>query len=71
VITDVEQGSEAAEKGLRPGTVILEIDQEEVSNPADVSKKIKEAQDRKKKSVLLFVQRRGGDRNFVPLRFKG
>jgi len=71
VITDVEQNSEAAEKGLRPGTVILEIDQEEVANPADVAKKIKEAQDRKKKSVLLFVQRRGGDRNFVPLRFKG
>jgi serine protease Do len=71
VVTDVEQGSEAAEKGLRAGTVILEVDQEEVNSPADVSKKIKEAQDKKKKSVLLFVQRRGGDRNFVPLRFKG
>jgi len=71
VITDVEAGSEAAEKGLRAGTVILEVDQEEVATPADVAKKIKEAQDRKKKSVLLFVQRRGGDRNFVPLRFKG
>jgi serine protease Do len=71
VVTDVEAGSEASEKGLRAGTVILEVDQEEVNSPADVSKKIKEAQDKKKKSVLLFVQRRGGDRNFVPLRFKG
>jgi serine protease Do len=67
VITDVAAASDAAEKGLRPGDVIVEISQEEVATPADVEKRIAGARDAGRKSVLLLVERQG-NLQFVPLR---
>ena len=56
----------AAEKGLKAGDVIVEISQEEVNSPADVKKKVDEARERNRKSVLLLVEGQGGLR-FVAL----
>jgi serine protease Do len=66
VITNVEPDSPAAEKGLRPGDVIVEISQEEVSAPGDVRKKVDEARERGRKSILLLVEGQSGLR-FVAL----
>jgi serine protease Do len=66
VISNVEQDGPAAEKGLRPGDVIVEISQEEVSSPGDVRKKVDEARERGRKSILLLVEGQGGLR-FVAL----
>jgi serine protease Do len=66
VVTAVTGGSPAAEKGLKPGDVIVEVGQAEVAAPADVAKKVTEARDGGRKSVLLLVES-GGDLRFVAL----
>jgi len=69
VVTRVADGSVAAEKGMRAGDVIVEINQSEIANPADVQNKVKEAQQAKRRSVLLLVDRQG-DQRFVALRIQ-
>jgi serine protease Do len=67
VITGVEPDSAAAEKSLRPGDVIVEVSQEEVSSPGEIAEKIREARDADRSSVLLKINR-NGDRRFVAVR---
>ncbi len=69
VIIDVDDGSAAAEKGIRAGDIIVEIAQEEVSSPGQILEKVKEAKDSNRKSVLLLVQR-SDDLRFVALRLE-
>ena len=68
VITEVSEGSTAGEENLRPGDVIVEVGQEEVHSPPEVTAKVNEAKDEDKKSVLLLIDRKG-DLRFVALRF--
>ncbi len=65
VITEVDQGGSAAEKGLQPGDVILEVDQESVSSPADVAERIRKARDDGYNVVTLLIQREGGQQWFA------
>jgi serine protease Do len=67
VVTAVEPSSIAAEKRIRPGEVILEVDQEPVSDPADVSKKMQSLKGRGKKSALFLVASAQGEVRFVAL----
>lgn len=69
VVTDVARDSIAREKGLRPGTLVVEINQEKVASPAEVAAKINEAREAGRRSVLLLVDQ-GGDLRFVALRIK-
>ena len=55
-IAEVDPTSDAAEKGLKPGDVILEVSGQIVSSPDDVISGIKKAQDLKRTAVLLHVQ---------------
>ncbi len=59
VITEVKEGSSGAEKGLKPGDVIVEVDQEEVSTPADVVEKVERAKSEGYRVVTLLVFRQG------------
>ena len=59
VITGVDDAGSAAEKGLRPGDVIVEVDQEEVSSPDEVAEKVKRARDEGYRVVTLLVFRQG------------
>ena len=68
VIVDVLEGSAAERESLRPGDVIVEVAQEEVSSPPEVAAKVGQAQQDAKKSVLLLIDR-SGDLRFVALRF--
>jgi serine protease Do len=68
VIVEVTDGSAAASESLRPGDVIVEVGQEEVSSPPEVAAKVGQAQQEDKKSVLLLIDR-SGDLRFVALRF--
>ncbi len=63
VVTDVEPNSPAAEAGLRPGDVILEINRKPVRNAEEAVA----ASDGLKDDVLLRVWSRGGSR-FVVLK---
>jgi serine protease Do len=67
VITAVDPRSEAAEKRLQVGEVLLEVNQEAVSDPADVLKKIKTLKGAGKKTALLIVANGQGDAHFVAL----
>ena len=67
VITGVSGDSAAAERGIRPGDIIVEVGQEEVSTPADVASKVRAIEQAGRKSALLLVQR-GGDLRFVAVR---
>ena len=65
VITKVDPDSDAADKGLQPGDVVLKIGSRIVKNPADVQSGIVEAQKGGRKSVLLLVARQSGGTGFV------
>ena len=69
VITEVAEGSTAADESLKPGDVIVEVGQEAVSSPPEVAAKVSQAQQEGKKSILLLIDRQG-DLRFVALRFK-
>jgi serine protease Do len=66
VITEVDEASEAFEKGLRAGDVITEAGQEKIEGIADLDARLAEVKDAGRKSLLLLV-RRGGDPRFVAL----
>jgi len=66
VVTSVDPGSAAAERGLKPGDVIEEVNHEAVANPADVAKAIANAKKAGgKKPALLLVSNGEGLSRFV------
>ena len=70
IVTGVDNGSDAAEKRLSAGDVIVEVAQESVTNGADVKKRIDQLKKDGKKSVLLLVSNGEGELRFVALALK-
>ncbi|MGH9553657.1 MAG: PDZ domain-containing protein, partial [Terriglobales bacterium] len=67
---DVDPSSDAADKGLKAGDVILQVAGQTVSEPADVAKVVKTAMDKAKDKdkVNVLVQVRTSDQTrFVAL----
>jgi serine protease Do len=67
IITNVDGASDAAEKRLSAGDVIVEVAQEAVSNAADIKKRVEQLKKDGKKSVLLLVSNADGELRFVAL----
>ena len=67
VVTAVEQNSPAAEKQLKPGDTIVEINQSTVTNAADVQKRVDQLKQEGRKSALFLVANADGDTRFVAL----
>ena len=67
LITDVEAGSVAAEKGIRAGSVLAEIAQEAVNTPKDVKRRLAELKKAGRKKALLLVAGSDGQLGFVVL----
>jgi serine protease Do len=67
VVTEVGGRGPAAEKGIRPGDVIVEISQEAVASPKDVADRIDAAKKAGRRSVLMLVENDRGLR-FVAIR---
>jgi serine protease Do len=65
LVTSVDPGSDAAEKRLSAGDVIVEVAQEAVSNAGDIKKRIEAIKKDGKKSVLLLVSNGEGELRFV------
>ena len=70
VIAEVEDGSVAADKGVKAGDVIVEIAQDSVSKPDDVVARIDELKDQGRKNALLMLSSKTGELRFVTLRMK-
>ena len=62
VVTAVKDDGNAAEKGIRPGDLVVEVNQEDVGTPGQVLERIRDAEKRGRKSVLLLLDRQGGPR---------
>jgi serine protease Do len=70
VIVEVAPGSPAAERDLRPGDVIVEVQQQRVNTPAEVQQRLERLRQQNRSVALLAVEGPGGQR-FVPLRLRG
>jgi serine protease Do len=67
LITGVDGTSDAAEKRLSAGDVIVEVAQEAVASAADIKKRLEQLKKDGKKSVLLLVSNADGELRFVAL----
>lgn len=69
VITDTDPNGEAMSKGIIPGDVITEINQQAIKKPSDLTGVIKAAKRQKRGSILLLLNR-DSDVRFVALKLK-
>jgi serine protease Do len=66
VITEVINGGSAAERNLKAGDVIVEVQQGEVTSPTDVQKRVDAAKKADRRFVLMLIQRQDGVQ-YIPL----
>jgi serine protease Do len=68
LVTGVDAASDAADKNISAGDVIVQVQQEVVTNVADVKKRLDELKkDGSRKRVMLAVSNPNGDLRFVAL----
>ena len=71
LVDDVDASSPAAQKGLKPGDVIIEAAEETVSKPEDLAKAVEKMKAVGRKAVLLRVEDGKGDLRFVAIPIEG
>jgi serine protease Do len=71
VITSIDPGSDAAEKGIRRGDVILSVNRVAVTTPAAVQAAVDTAKRAGRTSVLLLVKRGQAPEAFVGVDISG
>jgi serine protease Do len=62
LVTRVDPNSDAADKGLQPGDVLISVSNRSVHTPQDVQKSVADAHAQGRKSVLVLVAGSGGPR---------
>ncbi|MFP4536893.1 MAG: Do family serine endopeptidase [Dichotomicrobium sp.] len=67
VITDVAPDSEAVQRGIVPGTVIIEVSHKPVETPEDVSERIAELRELDDQTALLLLSADADGMRFVAL----
>ncbi len=69
VVTEVEEGSAAANRQIRPGDIIRKVGHEHVpvKRPSQVRKLVEDARKANRKTIIVLVEREGG-RRFVPIK---
>ncbi len=67
-IGEVEVGSNAADKGIKVGEIIVEVNQEAVSTPEDVVTRVNDLKKGGRKNALLMISSKEGDIRFVVVR---
>jgi serine protease Do len=68
-VTEVDPESDAAEKGIKAGDIILEIGGAAVTGPNDVADGIKKQVDMGRKAVMLYIKS-ADQRRIVPIQLK-
>ena len=67
VVTNVDPGTAAGDKNMRPGDVIVQVQGAPVKTPDDIARAV-DAAGKSGKPVALFLVSRGGDVTYVGLR---
>lgn len=70
VVTEVSPNSPAAEREIRPGDVIVEVQQERVTTPQELQARLEQLRRQNRPTALLLIESQQGQR-FVPLRLRG
>jgi serine protease Do len=70
VVTAVDPNSDAGQKGLQRGDVILSANYRDLTSPADLEAAVRAAKAANRNAVLLRVQRRGQPAAYVPVRLR-
>jgi serine protease Do len=65
VVTEVTPGSAAAEKGLKPGDVIVEVAQEFMKSPDAVAGKVQSLKQEGRRNAQMMIASANGDLRFV------
>lgn len=68
-VTEVDPDSDAAEKGIKAGDVILEVGGNTVTGPSDVADGVKKASELGRKAVMLYIKS-ADQRRIVPIQLK-
>jgi serine protease Do len=68
-VTEVDPQSDAAEKGIKAGDVILEVGGNTVTGPGDVADGVKKASELGRKAVMLYIKS-ADQRRIVPIQLK-
>lgn len=68
-VTEVDPESDAAEKGIKAGDIILEVGGSTVSGPSDVADGVKKAKELGRKAVMLYIKS-ADQRRIVPIQLK-
>lgn len=67
VVVSVEAGSPAADRGIAPGSLIVEVNQEATGTPADIEKRLAALKQEGRRSALLMVSDPQGQVRFTAL----
>ncbi len=70
VVTAVDPSSDAGQKGLRRGDIILSVNYQNVVGPQDLDAAARAAKSSNRDAVLLRVQRRGQPAAYLPVRIR-
>ncbi len=57
IITNIKRNSEAAQRGLRKGDLIMRVQLSDINSVEELKKEIKKRKENKGKQILLFIQR--------------
>jgi serine protease Do len=68
-VAEVDPESDAAEKGIKAGDIILEVGGSSVKGPADVADGVKKAKEMGRKAVMLYIKS-ADQRRIVPVQLK-
>jgi serine protease Do len=68
-VTEVDPDSDAAEKGIKAGDIILEVGGATVTGPSDVAEGVKKQVDLGRKAVMLYIKS-ADQRRIVPIQLK-
>lgn len=69
LVIETDPNGEAAEKGISPGEVVVEVNQQPVETPEQIKNLFESAEKQGRKSVLLLINS-DGDVRFVALRIR-
>ncbi|RVI21115.1 PDZ domain-containing protein, partial [Sinorhizobium meliloti] len=70
VITEVQPNSPAAERRVEPGEVIVELGQEAMETPEDVTSRVTELKADGRRNALLMIANKSGELRFVTVRME-